>query len=169
MAGAAPFCASCTREGPGLRPRRLDDDGPLFLFCERCDSEVPGRKRVRGPGGTKWIGSRYYPLDELERALPIMILKALRRSDWVSASELAEMLTIPSISAGRQHRNKFSVQLSRMAREGYVESKDVRARALPGKSYSKHHPGYHGWKEYRITPLGIAKLEWSLGATLAAA
>lgn len=164
---AKPFCASCIKEGPGLRPRQLDDGGPIFLFCSRCDSEIPGRGHGSSPSGTRWTGSVYFPLDEIERQMPIMILRTLRRFDWLRSDELSDALNIPSSIEDRHSQNRYSVALSRMCREGYVEAKVVRARPTK-RSQSRRHTGFHEWKEYRITPIGIAKLEWSLGATMAA-
>lgn len=164
---AKPFCASCIREGPDLRPRQLDDGGPIFLFCERCDSEVPGRGHASSPEGTRWTGSRYFPIDEVERQMSIMILRMLRRSDWIRSNEISDALGIPSSIEDAGEQNRYSVALSRLSREGYVETQTVRARPMR-RSQSRRHTGVHEWKVYRITPLGIAKLEWSLGATLAA-
>lgn len=167
MVTVKPFCASCIGEGPDLRPRQLDDGGPIFLFCARCDSEVPGRGHGSSPAGTRWTGSAYFPLDEIERQMPIMILRTLRRFDWMRSEELSDALEVPSSAKDPNGRNKFGVALSRMRREGYVESKVVRARVIRN-GYSRRHTGFHEWNEYRITQLGIAKLEWSLGATMAA-
>jgi len=168
MGAPRPFCASCINEGPGLRPRQLDEGGPLFLLCARCDSEVPGRGWAPTPvAGAKWTGSRYFPLDEIQRDMPIMILKAIRRFDWLRSDELSDSLDIPSTIEDYKERNRFGVALSRMCREGYIESKVVRAKVIRN-GYSRRHTGYHEWREYRITALGVAKLEWCLGATLAA-
>lgn len=167
---ANQFCASCISEGPGLRPCQLDEGGPIFLYCERCDSEVPGRPygpSPASPAGAKWIGSCYFPLDEIKRQMPIMILRALRRSDWMRSNELSEALGVPSSIEDPGEQNRYSVTLSRLCRQGQVDTKVVRARPVR-KSQSRRHTGLHEWKEYRISPLGIARLEWSLGATMAA-
>lgn len=166
-AALKPFCASCIGEGPGLRPRQLEDGGPIFFFCARCDSEVPSRGHGSSPAGTKWTGSRYYPLDEIERQMPIMILRMLRRSDWMRSNELSDALGIPSTIEDPGGQNRYSVALSRLCKQGQVDVKIVRARPMR-KSQSRRHSGIHEWNEYRISPLGMARLEWSLGATMAA-
>lgn len=136
------------------------------MFCEQCDSEIPGRAHSSSPPGTAWAGASYFPLDEVLRQMPIMILRVLRRSDWMRSNELADALGVPSSVEDRGEQNKYSVTLSRLYREGYVEAKTVRARPTK-RSQSKRNNGLHEWKEYRITARGIARLEWSLGATMA--
>jgi hypothetical protein len=163
-----PFCASCCSDGPGLHLVRLDDGGPDYLFCERCDSGIATTDPGRMPAGVNWPGARYFPLDELERSVQFRILRALRRFDWIRSDELFDTLSIPGTTESRLERGRYSAALSRYVRERYVEVKTVTARAIR-KGYSRRHAGLHQWKEYRITPLGIARLEWMLQGTMAPA
>jgi hypothetical protein len=163
---AGMFCANCIRPGPDLRPR--EQDGVMFLFCARCDSEVEDRGHDFAPGKRRWTGSRYFPLDHIECELPIRILRTLRRFESASSMELSDVLQIASDSNDPVGRNNYSVTLSRLCRDGYVRAKKTRARAMKrSQSKSKRSDGFHQWKEYSITRLGIARLEHSLGSTMA--
>lgn len=163
---ARPFCASCTEEGPGLHPIQLEDGGPIFLFCERCDSEVTGPPVEGPPPGIRWTGGTYYPTDQIETHLTVRILRMLRRFGWVSSSDISDFLGIPSTIEDPTEQNNYSVTLSRLCREGYIEAKMVICRPVR-KGYSRRHTGFHQWKEYRISPLGIARLNWMLQSTMA--
>lgn len=163
---AGSFCALCCEDGPGLHPGRLEDGGPIFLFCERCDSEVTGPPVPASPPGLRWTGGRYFPLDQIEQNMSVRILRALRRFDYIPSSELSDALQIPSSIESRVEQNTYSVALSRLCREGYVEVKVVTCRPVK-RSQSKRHTGLHQWNEYRITQLGRARLEWMLASTMA--
>lgn len=127
-----PFCAMCLAYGPALRPRQLVDHGPLFLLCAGCDVSEP--RRIPNYG-------RYTPFDTVERNISNRILRAVRRFDWITSMDLAEVLAIPAVAADRTAHNNYSVALSRLARTGYL-----RRRREAGMTW------------YQITPLGRRRI-----------
>lgn len=150
------WCAICLSYGPGLRPRQLVEGGPIFILCGECDEadaatirRYPPRFTAprRGQAGG-WQRRTYHPLDESERDLAFRILRAIQRFDWINSMELSDLLAIPSVTVDRRARNAYSVALSRLARNRFL------SRRLLDE-----------WIEYRITPLGRARIEnWTRAA-----
>lgn len=82
--------------------------------------------------------ARYVPIDELLERPRVRILRALRRFDWITAIDLADVLDLPTEKGAR---DSFASMLGRLVRIGQVERRGVRPF------------------DYRITKEGRADLE----------
>jgi hypothetical protein len=131
MVALAPrpeFCSICIVGSGRLDLRRLEPGGPLYLVCERCDSETEEPRPTQKPPG------RRVPL--LESALDI--LRTVHHLEWASSIDIRSVLGIPGAVEDRRRLDKFSQMLSRLARAGFLRSRqrDFREYQLtdPGKS-----------------------------------
>lgn len=143
------FCAICLNRGPALRPRQLEPRGSVFILCERCDCSEPQtvvsqppRFHVAPRRGGGWQRAKYQPLDVTEQDTAFRILRCVARHDWISSMEICDQLGIAGTSGDRRPHNNYSVRLSKLRRDGFLERRHV--LELP---------------EYRITDLGRARLE----------
>lgn len=133
----APLHKSCSICGGtyGLHRDQMQSGGPVFTICANCDKPVESSSR----------SNRY------EISPRIRMLQAIRRSDWLTAAELAERMEISFDS--QQQYSAFSQNLSRLFRAGFVRSKKG-----PGcKGLGR------GWTLYQITKLGVQLIERETG------
>ena len=139
------WCSNCLAYGPGIRPRHLD--GRLVLFCERCDerdaaSNPNGPDDRRGkPRVERCLRSKYWPLDESERDLSFRILRTLARFDWLTTTEMRELMGIAGLE-NKTENNTFAKRVSVLARDGFLRRRDT--MEMP---------------EYQITNLGRSRID----------
>lgn len=151
----AAFCAICIDGVTGLRPRQLTDGGPIYIICEECDERDPappfhdrGDRPVLTGRNCKRDSRWYRPLDEVKSDMAYRILETVRRAEWSSAMEIADLMGVPGTIDDPVERNRYSASLSRLRKMGYLERRKARSTRA-GNS----------WDEYRITERGIARLE----------
>ena len=120
----------------------------MFILCERCDSSEPetvasrpATFAVKSRRGGGWQRTTYIPLDVTKSDLAFRILRCVQRHDWISSLDIREQLGIAGVS-DRLELNNYSVRLSRLRRDGFLERRDVLE-----------------FPEYRITNLGRARIE----------
>lgn len=147
-----PRCATCLSHGPALRPRQLSPDG-MFVFCAVCDerdgavnatgpTDKRGRPRVR-----RWERARYAPIDETKRDLSFRILRAVSRFDWISTTELREVLGVAGLESVTEN-NTFAKRISVLTADGFLKRRHVLELA-----------------EYQITELGHRRIaSWTNAA-----
>lgn len=121
--------------GDNLRVRT--ERGYQQRNCRKCDLIRRGKSDRTNSGRAEV----YEPLDDILRSPTVRVLRAIRFHDWISMSDVAEILGID----GFKERNNLSSVLQNMARFGYVD----RHRGL-------------GLRLYRITRRGIEQLERAL-------
>ena len=152
----AAFCAICIDGTAELRAVQLEPGGPVHTVCKRCDereaaawaSGAPRRSLGRRGTSGRQPRQRYRPLDETSADIVFRILQRIRHFDWATAPQLADAIGLTDWE--RRHK-RFEVALSRSARAGLLE------RAGRPLRY-----------EYRITELGLARLEHELRRGVAA-
>lgn len=149
-----PCCATCLSYGPDLRPRQLAPDGALFVFCAKCD-EQDGAVNPTGPDGKRgkspvrcWERARYWPIDESERDLSFRILRTIQRFDWLTTTELREVMGIPGLEDVTAN-NTFAKRISVMTADGFLRRRIVSEFA-----------------EYQITKLGRARIASWINAAI---
>lgn len=148
-------CAICVTGTASLRPRQLDDGGPVFIICARCDehdvsASFPASKRRRRRRGGGWQRFTYWPIDDMVEDNLMRILRAARHFDWISSFDLSAVLEIPSQLVDRRAQNAYSVAIGRLYRGGFLR----RRRGAE-------------WYEYQVTDLGLARIENARRAALA--
>lgn len=126
IAVRAAFCAICIDGTDRLRPRQMDEGGPVFVVCAGCDSEPPEPAILAKPPGRKYAMH--------ESALDI--LRAVHRLEWASSIDIREALGIPGAVDDRKRLDKFSQMLSRLSRGGYL-----RSRQRDFREYQLTEPG----------------------------
>lgn len=151
-----PWCATCLNYGPALRPRQLAPDGPMFVFCAICD-ERDGAVNPTGPTSQRgrpsvhcWERARYWPLDETKRDLSFRILRAISRFDWLTTTELREVMGVPGLEDVTAN-NTFSKRISVLARDGFLRRRSIMEQP-----------------EYQITKLGRARIASWINASVEA-
>lgn len=126
---AGAFCAICVDGVIDLRGVQLEEGGPVYTVCQRCD------ERGAPPAG---VGTRrtYVPLDETLGSMRVRVLRALRHFGWTSTDELVSAIGIEA----QAERASYRRALADAVRRGLIEC-DQRERSA--------------WR-YRITPAGRA-------------
>ncbi len=121
------FCAICVDDGTELRGAQLEEGGPVFTICQRCDQlgATPSGPTTR---------RNYMPIDETLGRMRVRVLRALRHFDWTSTDELVWAIGIEE----QAERASYRRTLADSVRRGLVEC-DRRER--------------QAWR-YRITPAG---------------
>lgn len=123
------FCAICVDGVIDLRGVQLEEEGPVYTVCRRCDQ----RGAVR-PGAT--THRAYVPIDETLDRMRVRVLRTLRHFGWTSTDELVAAMGIDE----QAEREGYRRSLAYSVRRGLVEC-DRRE--------------HDAWR-YRITPAGRA-------------
>lgn len=143
-----PFCAICVRCVLPLRLRQLEEGGPIFQICRRCDEQnavtIQQRRPLqhRAPTG-RGAGNRLYvPFDELHNDMTFRILRVVQRFDWINSIDIADILGIPGVTVDRCARNAYAVTLRRLTMWNYLRRRHLLE-----------------WHEYQITRTGRGWIE----------
>lgn len=142
-------CAICITGTVGLRPRQIDEGGPVFIICEVCDE-----RPASGPPKTE------IPVGRRRRFAPevLAILVTVEKFDWISCYDIADVLNVPSFLENPKSRNTFSARLCRLHRKGYLER-----RQIPRWKISYRYGKGNMACEYNLTERGAAALKASRG------
>lgn len=140
-------CAICITGTVGLRPRQIDEGGPVFIICEVCDE-----RPANAPKKTE------IPPGRVRRFKPnvLAILVAVEKFEWISCYDLADVLSIPAHLENPKARNTFSARVCRLCKKGYLES-----RQIPRWKISDRYGKGNLACEYNLTELGRAALRAS--------
>ena len=113
---------------------RTQHGGYIQRNCRKCEAFHQGRRDKAKVGRVEI----YEPLDVILESPTVRVLRAIRRYDWMTMADIAEILDVRDV----QSRNNLSGTIQNAARQGYIE-----------KSSGS------GLRLYRITTSGIGRLD----------
>lgn len=124
------FCSQCITGTIGLHRAQLEQGGPVYTLCARCDDDSepkPVKSNDRDPAwGRRGCGEHgrsvgYISMDDLLANVRFRILRAIRHFDWVTPERIADAIEVPAKNVDLLRRSCFDTAMSRLFREGHLE------------------------------------------------